>query len=156
MIRRPPRATLFPYTTFFRSPPHVAGTGGVRPQGQRAVGVVDDGDRTGTDGGQQVGGLVEQQPVRRVDGDQVRRLDVRLSPQLPEEPEVGHGTPPPRRDRWPPCRVPPRACEWRGAGRSSWRTARDPYEIGDLAGVVLSQTPERPTGQETPVEWMGQ
>src|SRR2546430_7202576 len=28
MIRRPPRSTLFPYTTLFRSPPH-----GVRPIG---------------------------------------------------------------------------------------------------------------------------
>src|SRR2546421_6339576 len=25
MIRRPPRSTLFPYTTFFRSPPHEQG-----------------------------------------------------------------------------------------------------------------------------------
>src|SRR2546422_4472463 len=27
MIRRPPRSTLFPYTTLFRSPPTVVGTG---------------------------------------------------------------------------------------------------------------------------------
>src|SRR3712207_8711408 len=30
MIRRPPRSTLFPYTTLFRSPVHVAGEG-LRP-----------------------------------------------------------------------------------------------------------------------------
>src|ERR1043165_8073293 len=28
MIRRPPRSTLFPYTTLFRSPPHGAGDRG--------------------------------------------------------------------------------------------------------------------------------
>src|SRR3989442_6145167 len=28
MIRRPPRSTLFPYTTLFRSPPHAARTAG--------------------------------------------------------------------------------------------------------------------------------
>src|SRR5574338_949735 len=34
MIRRPPRSTLFPYTTLFRSLPHVVGTprGGPRDQ----------------------------------------------------------------------------------------------------------------------------
>src|SRR2546429_5673221 len=30
MIRRPPRSTLFPYTTLFRSPRHVAGRPGQR------------------------------------------------------------------------------------------------------------------------------
>src|SRR6266487_753176 len=34
MIRRPPRSTLFPYTTLFRSPP--AGGGGQRGQGEAA------------------------------------------------------------------------------------------------------------------------
>src|SRR2546430_12884300 len=29
MIRRPPRSTLFPYTTLFRSPHHVIGLGAV-------------------------------------------------------------------------------------------------------------------------------
>src|SRR5258708_28796260 len=29
MIRRPPRSTLFPYTTLFRSGAHGAGTGGI-------------------------------------------------------------------------------------------------------------------------------
>src|SRR5215204_7369088 len=37
MIRRPPRSTLFPYTTLFRSPPH-------RPPGREA-------DRHGRHGG---------------------------------------------------------------------------------------------------------
>src|SRR5207249_11789169 len=35
ILRRPPRTTLFPYTTLFRSPQH--GTGG-RPKGRRHVG----------------------------------------------------------------------------------------------------------------------
>src|SRR2546422_4083943 len=33
MIRRPPRSTLFPYTTLFRSPLLVGGTGGTYPWG---------------------------------------------------------------------------------------------------------------------------
>src|SRR3712207_7298036 len=37
MIRRPPRSTLFPYTTLFRSGPH-AGPGGVRPDDRAGVG----------------------------------------------------------------------------------------------------------------------
>src|SRR5438876_7572703 len=40
MIRRPPRSTLFPYTTLFRSPLHVA---------RLTVGL--DGDVTGLDAG---------------------------------------------------------------------------------------------------------
>src|SRR3712207_8323222 len=35
MIRRPPRSTLFPYTTLFRSPAH--GGGRRRPSGQRLL-----------------------------------------------------------------------------------------------------------------------
>src|SRR5690349_23392004 len=31
MIRRPPRSTLFPYTTLFRSPPRRVSRGGGRP-----------------------------------------------------------------------------------------------------------------------------
>src|SRR2546427_6573843 len=37
MIRRPPRSTLFPYTTLFRSAGHVLGHGHLR--GQQLVGV---------------------------------------------------------------------------------------------------------------------
>src|SRR5690349_23175652 len=36
MIRRPPRSTLFPYTTLFRSPGHRAAGGGNRERGGRA------------------------------------------------------------------------------------------------------------------------
>src|SRR5260221_7922132 len=45
MIRRPPRSTLFPYTTLFRSV-HVAqglGAPGIGLMRQRAVGVVEEG-----------------------------------------------------------------------------------------------------------------
>src|SRR3989442_3124333 len=38
MIRRPPRSTLFPYTTLFRSESAAAQVGGVQ---ERAAGVVD-------------------------------------------------------------------------------------------------------------------
>src|SRR5258708_27392860 len=46
MIRRPPRSTLFPYTTLFRSVVHVAqglGAPGIGLMRQRAVGVVEEG-----------------------------------------------------------------------------------------------------------------
>src|SRR5256885_2923507 len=43
MIRRPPRSTLFPYTTLFRSP-HQGGGGGTGELGDGEPGV---GDRTG-------------------------------------------------------------------------------------------------------------
>src|SRR3712207_8104870 len=35
MIRRPPRSTLFPYTTLFRSPPRGAGRRSLRTRGTR-------------------------------------------------------------------------------------------------------------------------
>src|SRR3712207_9009678 len=44
MIRRPPRSTLFPYTTLFRSPAHVAAADVAQEGGEdlRAVGRVHD------------------------------------------------------------------------------------------------------------------
>src|SRR2546422_7642632 len=36
MIRRPPRSTLFPYTTLFRSPADLGRQLGPRPRGERA------------------------------------------------------------------------------------------------------------------------
>src|SRR5256885_8719097 len=41
MIRRPPRSTLFPYTTLFRSAPDQLGTGRV----VEALGLAGDGER---------------------------------------------------------------------------------------------------------------
>src|SRR2546422_5413860 len=35
MIRRPPRSTLFPYTTLFRSPPNGRGAGGAEEAARR-------------------------------------------------------------------------------------------------------------------------
>src|SRR5256885_6235929 len=44
MIRRPPRSTLFPYTTLFRSPHDVCGAGVIDQHlGQPAVGAQADG-----------------------------------------------------------------------------------------------------------------
>src|SRR2546429_4755210 len=37
MIRRPPRSTLFPYTTLFRSAPHATGGAGVATAAQGLV-----------------------------------------------------------------------------------------------------------------------
>src|SRR2546428_4160599 len=46
MIRRPPRSTLFPYTTLFRSPALLGATGHPRDVGEvarpRGVGHIDD------------------------------------------------------------------------------------------------------------------
>src|SRR3712207_7523156 len=44
MIRRPPRSTLFPYTTLFRSAVHDAGPVGGGQPGQRGL---QDGERLG-------------------------------------------------------------------------------------------------------------
>jgi hypothetical protein len=65
-----------------------------RAQGQRAVGVVDDGQLTGPEPGQQRGRLVEQQPIGRVDRDQLGRLDVRLAPQRGEQARSVDAAPP--------------------------------------------------------------
>ena len=64
---------------------------GDRAQGQRPVAVVDDGDLARP--GQREGGgrLVEQQPVGRVDGDQLRRLHVRSPTEEGEQIGAGHG-----------------------------------------------------------------
>jgi hypothetical protein len=57
---------------------HVGGAvQGHRPEGQGAVVVVDDGDLAGPAEREGRRGLVEQEPVGRVDRDQFRRLDVR-------------------------------------------------------------------------------
>src|SRR2546430_5331207 len=66
MIRRPPRSTLFPYTTLFRSAVGAAGRGGTRRRGRSAGGgrvragralrgrpraeIRDGGDRRGAPG----------------------------------------------------------------------------------------------------------
>src|SRR2546426_2507012 len=48
MIRRPPRSTLFPYTTLFRSPlAHTAVLGGARVRVDRAGAVAGRGARPG-------------------------------------------------------------------------------------------------------------
>src|SRR5256885_7100408 len=47
MIRRPPRSTLFPYTTLFRSANGVGGRLGVRPRGESVADAAEGlrGDR---------------------------------------------------------------------------------------------------------------
>src|SRR2546422_4953578 len=51
MIRRPPRSTLFPYTTLFRSRPHGAGLGFWINDGQREQ-IQGAGDGANRGGGQ--------------------------------------------------------------------------------------------------------
>src|SRR3712207_7873451 len=47
MIRRPPRSTLFPYTTLFRSKPHAAeAVAELKRQGLRVVMITGDNHRT--------------------------------------------------------------------------------------------------------------
>ena len=60
------------------------------PQRQGAVVVVDDDDLARPAGDQEVGGLVEQQPVGGVDGDQIGRLHVGGPAELVEEFRVCH------------------------------------------------------------------
>src|SRR2546430_7414678 len=42
MIRRPPRSTLFPYTTLFRSRRRRGGRGAAEPDGRRAIHVLPE------------------------------------------------------------------------------------------------------------------
>src|SRR5687768_18258578 len=60
MLRRPPRSTLFPYTTLFRSPHAVARGGGSAPAGRRG-GV----HRAGPSGPGHPRDLPRQPPARR-------------------------------------------------------------------------------------------
>src|SRR3712207_7035762 len=48
MIRRPPRSTLFPYTTLFRSPPEELPGAGTSSRGRR-VSAGRSGDRVGSE-----------------------------------------------------------------------------------------------------------
>src|SRR2546422_2953697 len=47
MIRRPPRSTLFPYTTLFRSHPHDVGAEALEPREEAVQGVGRDQERHG-------------------------------------------------------------------------------------------------------------
>src|SRR3712207_7668855 len=71
MIRRPPRSTLFPYTTLFRSTGRHAheGTG----RNRRAIGVVDVGESD-------TAGCVDERPVEGdADASAQRALEVDLA-----------------------------------------------------------------------------
>jgi hypothetical protein len=66
-----------------------------RAEGQRAVGVLDDRDLTRATRREELGRGVEQQPVGGVDRDQVRRIDVRLPRESPEQGRRVDPAPPP-------------------------------------------------------------
>src|SRR2546430_5157172 len=63
MIRRPPRSTLFPYTTLFRSPGGDAGDGVAGGVGAVQVAVVDQIHRA-TQHAEAVRGVVDRERVR--------------------------------------------------------------------------------------------
>src|SRR2546425_9167456 len=72
MIRRPPRSTLFPYTTLFRSDDsHVHGHQD-RPAERLHLALLQDSQKRRLDGEWQVGNLVEEQ------GTAVSQLEVAL------------------------------------------------------------------------------
>src|SRR2546422_7830433 len=64
MIRRPPRSTLFPYTTLFRSPPRGVGRSAGEPRGVRSAGEGVTARRAGEDRasllGRQIGPALER------------------------------------------------------------------------------------------------
>src|SRR5688572_31576276 len=60
MIRRPPRSTLFPYTTLFRSPPAEVGAGDVDAGHRR------DGDQRPEDAGDEQAGRDREDHGERV------------------------------------------------------------------------------------------
>src|SRR3712207_7458722 len=78
MIRRPPRSTLFPYTTLFRSV--VAAEAGLAHRGPGFAG--EQGARDGVDGAALLAGVAadpedgvveHRRALRRIDGDQDRK-----------------------------------------------------------------------------------
>src|SRR3712207_8582897 len=71
MIRRPPRSTLFPYTTLFRSDVEDAGRPGLRAAEREAVPLVLDLDHP--TGVHQVVGRVEDAPAHELTGDALVR-----------------------------------------------------------------------------------
>src|SRR3712207_7371764 len=77
MIRRPPRSTLFPYTTLFRSAraqrPGVPGRPAVGEEVAAAVGLPDD------PGGERVALVGDDDRARTVDGDLEDRKSTRLN-----------------------------------------------------------------------------
>src|SRR2546422_9027588 len=79
MIRRPPRSTLFPYTTLFRSP----------PEGQRGGhGVVQRRPQSAAEGPGQVRLLDSEEPVKGGPGISPGVLNERRSAALPAIPPV--------------------------------------------------------------------
>src|SRR5256886_14993918 len=121
MIRRPPRSTLFPYTTLFRSP-RVAQAGARRGDG---LGIAVHGEHLGAQ-------LPEQ---RRVAAATDGRIDDTAAARRPlahrigqDRNMVGGGQGPPEKDESPACRGrpgpgrrPPRRVPGGGGGAASGR-----------------------------------
>src|SRR3712207_8876624 len=63
MIRRPPRSTLFPYTTLFRSPPRVVASG-LRAPLHPALSLVDGEVALGFEGTSTLAGVLQGRPDR--------------------------------------------------------------------------------------------
>src|SRR2546422_6352861 len=64
MIRRPPRSTLFPYTTLFRSRPHRAAQAGIRASGAAARGAGDYAKHCGKGPGSHDRGIQDRKSTR--------------------------------------------------------------------------------------------
>src|SRR2546425_10557750 len=88
MIRRPPRSTLFPYTTLFRSPGAFAVVGGARVTGARHL-VPVDGSEVARDAGAALdlgppytvgGGRGEHHGARRGEGVQAAQEQQQAKP----------------------------------------------------------------------------
>src|SRR3712207_3435461 len=77
MIRRPPRSTLFPYTTLFRSAQFISGWN-QRSGAAVAAAFADDGDVIGFDGTVHSGRLSIAADMRRVFADHVTPTYVAL------------------------------------------------------------------------------
>src|SRR6266540_4932944 len=98
MIRRPPRSTLFPYTTLFRSPAPCGGVARLADVGQEGARAArlphhrGAGGGAGLDGAQRAGdrGRLRRVPVRHVPG-RVRLLAGSARPRLRDG--GGHGPP---------------------------------------------------------------
>src|SRR2546425_9504443 len=74
MIRRPPRSTLFPYTTLFRSPDVRAALDGLEARGRASLleEAADRLDLLQDLGDELARALVERPPAQASDGDAIR------------------------------------------------------------------------------------
>src|SRR5688572_13717020 len=92
MVRRPPRSTLFPYTTLFRSNRGASGRAGSCATGCAADRVAGESGRRSSEPGNAIATATGTRSQRRASVSEVSHADVQLLPQRVADPcTVLHG-----------------------------------------------------------------